>query len=368
MSRTEVTIVGAGMIGLTLANRLAQAGIRVHLIEKNKPNVDVENSVDPVRVSAITLKSRDLLKSVCAWDLLTTQHVTPFSKISAWIQATGADIHFDSQDTGKKQLGFIVHNAALIQALWGLAEKNSLIDIASELPPQVQNLMIGADGGRSEVREKFEFDYVERSYGQRAIVATVHTENPHHNTAYQSFLNTGPLGILPLHDPHRMSIVWSADDNEADKLMALSEAEFDRALSNALSMKLGKISLISMRTQFPLTMRHAKNYVKEGVVLIGDAAHTIHPLAGQGANLGFYEVRVLSQVLIDAFSKGKDLKALSVLRSYERECKFKNTAMLYAMQAFRSLFCHECSVLITALSWGFGFFNQSHFFKKRMLL
>lgn len=364
MQKQNVTIVGAGMVGLALASRLAQAGIRVTLIERQQPDL----AFDPgtaMRVSALNLASRDVLKSLGVWHKLRRECVKPFSKITAWTQSNSGDIHFDAADNAKKYLAYVVENREVVRVLWECIAHNPSVKIEISnnhelnIDHQDESLIIGADGATSQVRAQANIAFQERAYGQKAIVARVHAHKPHHNTAYQNFLKTGPLGVLPLHDPHSVSIVWSADDADAQQLMTMDEAQFNIRLSNALDLRLGKLTLQSERQVFPLIMRHATTYIKPGIALIGDAAHTIHPLAGQGVNLGLQDVVVLAECLIKAFKKGLPLGSLGVLRPYERVRKQDNANMLAVMQVFR-YHGHQFGP-------GFGLLDRCYPFKKRVL-
>lgn len=341
---SQVTIIGAGMVGLTLANILAQTGIHVTVMERQLPKrIDAHDEHDffPARVSALNLSSRDLLKKIGVWDRIRSQCLSGFSEIEAWTHDVGSALHFDAAALAHRYLGYIVENRELVRALWEMAESNK--NITFQYPIQLMTLsdiknsglIIGADGAESWVRQQAGIDCCQRSYGQQAIVATLSTQKPHHFKAYQRFLKTGPIGVLPLHDPHQVSIVWSADDDYADALMVLDDVAFSRALSNALNLHLGKMALLTKRLLFPLIMRHAKQYVKSNVVLVGDAAHTIHPLAGQGVNLGFKDIVELSNQLISLSIKGCALSDVRALRAYERHRRADNTVMHAAMLAFR---------------------------------
>lgn len=364
---SQVTIIGAGMVGLALANKLAAMDIGVTLIESRLPDLDfsIDAHRHTQRVSALGLASRDLLQSINAWEALRAACITPFSKIEAWSHESGQKVHFDAAEIGKKQLGYIVENREVVRVLWQCAEQHPLITI--ECPKQLTTLddmreqtqlIVAADGGNSWVRRQAGIDCSERSYGQTAIVATIQSAKPHQNTAYQSFLKTGPLGVLPLHDPHQLSIVWSADDDYAAELIAMNDTAFNRALSNALDLRLGKLELMTERKTFPLIRRHAKQYAQPGLVLIGDAAHTIHPLAGQGVNLGFKDVKALAAQLGKAQQKEQPLGSLNALRHYERERKVDNQRMHLAMQLFRD---HA-----TQLAWGFGVVDKQPWLKKKV--
>ena len=337
---SSVTIIGAGMIGLTLAHILAQAGMHVTVMEQQVPTF-IADDHSPARVSALTLTSRDILKKIGVWDSIRSQCLSGFSDIEAWVHDRGSAIHFEAANLGHRYLGYIVENRELVRVLWEMAEHHSHITL--QCPIQLTalsdinnaSLIIGADGAESWVRKQAGIECYQRSYGQQAIVATLTTEKSHHFKAYQRFLTTGPIGVLPLHDSHHVSIVWSADDDYANTLMTLDEASFNRALSNALDLCLGRMTLITKRWLFPLVMRHAKQYVKSNVILVGDAAHTIHPLAGQGVNLGFKDVMELAERLIAAHAKRQALQDVRALRAYERHRRADNTAMHAAMLAFR---------------------------------
>lgn len=333
----SVVIIGGGMVGLALANKLAQSGIAVDLYEHHQPELDFVPGTSE-RVSAITLQSRQLLQSLGTWDALREAAVAPVTQIDAWTYTNSGRVQFAAADIGQRNIAFIIENREIQRVLWQAASDNPHImihtDSIDELPEA--KLVIGADGGRSRVRALAGIELRERAYGQHAIVATLATTKPHQQHAYQNFLQTGPLGVLPLADPHHVSIVWSAEDTYAHELMNMDEASFNIAVSNALDLTLGKLTLMSKRHLFPLIMRHAQQYVKPGIALVGDAAHTIHPLAGQGVNLGFKDVLVLAEQLITAESQSQPLGAFNVLRKYERARKAENTLMSATMQLFRS--------------------------------
>ena len=325
-STRKIAIIGAGMVGLSLANRLAQENVDVIVYESQHPLKRKPSN----RVSAINLVSCDFLKELGAWQQLQQTSVTPFSKMQVWCVDSAAEITFDACEVGRKQLGFIVENDEMVRVLWGMAEAHDQIELRcpqslTELPKA--DLVIGADGGRSWVRDQAGIAFSERAYGQEALVAVLKTTKPHANTAYQAFSSTGPLGVLPLDDPHHVSIVWSADYTKARALQAMTDARFAMAFTNMMHEKLGRCQLISKRQVFPLTMRHAQQYLKDNVVLVGDAAHSIHPLAGQGVNLGF----------ADAASLAQQFESQRSLRRFERERKFANSVMIAAMLAFKTV-------------------------------
>ncbi len=358
----KIKIIGAGMVGLALANKLAQTGFVVELVEHAHPNLDFEPGVSR-RFSALSLASRDLLKSLGVWQAIRRPCVEPFSKIHAWTQSTNGQLNFDAADIGKRYLAYVVENREIVRVLWERAAQDKRIDILDECKNRMSldaaPLVVGADGAHSQVRRDAQINFKERSYGQHAIVATVHSHKPHHNSAYQNFLRTGPLGVLPLPHPHHVSIVWSAEDDTAQALMEMNEAKFNNALTNALDVRLGKLTVQGERTLFPLMMRHADVYVKSGIALVGDAAHTVHPLAGQGVNLGFQDVAILADCLEKASQKKRALGDLSVLRQYERIRRIENGNMLTAMQLFRN-HGHQ-------LGLGFGLLDRIAFMKNKFM-
>ena len=329
-----VTIVGAGITGLALAHILAQANISVTVIEQQP------RQWSPIRVSALNRSSCDFLKNIGAWQSIQADRLTGFSTIEAWVHDSQSAIHFDAANQGQRYLGYIVLQDELVRVLWGMATVNKNITLHCPLTLTAlsdikdTSFIVGADGATSWVRQHVGIDCEQRTYGQKAIVATVMTEKPHGAVARQRFLKTGPLGVLPLSDPYHVSIVWSSDDDDADTLMSFDELAFNRALSNALELQLGYMKLITKRYVFPLVMRHAKQYVTSNVILVGDAAHTLHPLAGQGVNLGLKDVMNLSQRLIALHEKGQWRDDTRELRAYERERRTDNSIMQAIMWAF----------------------------------
>lgn len=374
----DVVIVGAGIAGSSLAMSLSGNGLRIAVIEaqslelsslSTEPNV---HNFD-ARVSALTPRSRSLLNSLGAWSAIENYRLCTYTHMTVWdAQGTG-QIEFDSAEVDGAALGHIVENCAIVNAL--VEQMQTAADITlldsqtlqgctrtdaskghsertSEAPGEIRvelsggeqlcaPLLVAADGALSRVRELFEFETREWDYGHRAIVATIQVEHPHQETAWQSFSLDGPLALLPLpstDDEHYCSIVWSQRDEATDKLLALDDAAFCAALQRAAENRLGKVLASSKRFAFPLRQRHAVDYVQPGVALIADAAHTIHPLAGQGINLGLQDVAVLAEELLSAHSRGLGLGEPAVLQRYQRRRKGENLLMMAAMDGFKRLF------------------------------
>jgi 2-polyprenylphenol 6-hydroxylase len=372
-----IVIIGAGVVGLVLANALARANLPVTVVETSLPDLHWDNSQLDARVSAINAVSQQILMNLGVWSRIDPAAYAPLRALQVWDSSGGGAIHFDSADIGEPQLGFIVENRALIKALWETAESLSQVTILAPRQPvkiihsltqlQLQledqtvipaQLIVGADGGHSWVREEMSINSRERSYEQQALVAVAHTVRAHQNTGWQSFLPAGPLGVLPLADNQTTAIVWSNTLLEAQRLMGLPVMDFNDELSAALNHRLGAMTLLTPLKLIPLVMRHAQEYVLPRLALIGDAAHTIHPLAGQGVNLGFLDAAVLAQVIIEARQKQQDIGSLRVLRRYQRWRKGDNTLMLAAMSGFKELFAQNSPWIVQLRSQGLNLTNR----------
>lgn len=368
--KTDLVIVGGGLVGCALACALAETGLKIAMVEaKPLPATDKSEDAYDYRVSALTHASRSLLEQVGAWRHVDLSRVAPFRQMHVWDAAGGGDIHFDSADIGEAMLGCIAENDNLQRALlarlaetdavtWyrpervrGIQVGSSDIRIQLDTTTLTARLAIGADGTHSPLRGMAGIECARVDYEQRALVATVKTEKPHADTAWQRFLPEGPLAFLPLPE-QRCSIVWSTSHAQADVLLGLDEPRFADELAYAFEAKLGAITWVGERAAFPLTSTHADSYIGERLVLAGDAAHTIHPLAGQGVNLGFLDVGVLAEVLGDALNTSRDIASRRVLRRYERWRKGHNMLMRGAMDGFKWLF--ENPRPIVQLARGFG--------------
>lgn len=368
----DVVIVGAGIAGSALACALADTRLRVALIEVQplatampQPVAGV-NGFDP-RVSALTVASQQLLARLGAWDLIAAQRVSGYREMQVWDADGTGSIHFDCADIHQPVLGHIVENRLITAAL---AQQLPLIGNVSVLAPQQlqsmepraggghhlqlesglaleADLVVGADGAMSIVRKLMGLKTREWDYGHHAIVATIETTRPHQLTAWQRFMPSGPLAFLPLAtglpkpgdgSQQFCSIVWSAESDYAQQLMALDDAAFRVALAGAFEHRLGDIASISKRFMFPLKQRHAVDYIAPGIALIGDAAHTIHPLAGQGINLGLLDVIALAESLQHASARGLACGDMAVLGRYQRARKGHNLLMMGVMEGFKRLF------------------------------
>lgn len=364
----DVAIVGGGLVGSALALALAELPLSVAIIEsqsqegqKRQPVAvrDVAN-VD-ARVSAITEASRRFLSDLNAWDRLLAGRVEAYRQMVVWDGEGTGEIVFHADDLQVPQLGHILENQVLVRALLEALEDQervTVLDLVRVKGWQSQNgagllqlddgravraaLVVGADGARSKVRHWAGLPVREWDYQQQAIVCTVRTEFSHRHSAWQRFTRAGPLAFLPLAvesgDDHYVSIVWSQDTAEADRLMELEDSAFCVALERALESRLGRIESASRRQALALRQCHAKRYTAAGVALVGDAAHSIHPLAGQGVNLGFADAAVLADEIRRGVVRGLTPGDLSVLGRYERRRKGDNLAMMAGMEGFKRLF------------------------------
>lgn len=359
----DLIIVGAGLTGAALACAIAQlpraTSLSIALIEADTGLVHFEgNNFDP-RVVALTQASQDLLQRIGAWQAICRARACAYTDMQVWDGEGTAEIHFNAADVRASHLGHIVENSVVLAALrQQLTQHNNirLIQPARvtrmELSPtpslQLDNgqiisaaLVIAADGANSKVRELAHFDTREWDYHQMAIVTTVQTQLPHQSTAWQRFMRTGPLAFLPLpciDDKHFCSIVWSLDTECVDEIMQLSDEDFCSRLGRVFEYKLGDVVHTAERFAIPLRQRHAKEYCVPGVALVGDAAHNIHPLAGQGVNLGLLDVTALVAEIDRALERNIPLNDFSMLRRYQRQRLAGNLGMMSAMEAFKRLF------------------------------
>lgn len=373
----DVLIVGGGVVGLTAALAMAMRNYSVALIDAQV--LEAKNIQQDIRVYAINQASERLLNKLNAGQHLDKRRLTPYRKMHVWDGVSKAAIDFDARTIAAPSLGTIMEECVLKQAL--LQEITQYINISlfpNAAITEVVNLPVGiqisdastiwqgqllmiADGANSPLRQKLQVALTSWSYNQQAIIATVTTEQPHKNTAFQIFNPDGPLAFLPLANPNHCSIVWSIDNARAKELMSLDEAAFNIQLSKAFEHHLGETNLISPRHQFPLQMRHAKDYSGANWLLLGDAAHTIHPLAGLGLNLGLADISCWLECLDN--SKGK-LTSKKVLGAYQRNRKHSVWQTILLMEGFKQLFGNSNAALSTVRGLGLRISNDVHFLKR----
>jgi 2-octaprenylphenol hydroxylase len=380
MKRPVICIVGGGMVGCVLAGLLGRDTRypgSIILIEAGMPP-EPGNSYD-LRVVALSAASQRILDATGAWETIAETRISPYREMQVWDAESKpgfpGSIRFSSAEVGEATLGHIVENQLIRQSLWRQLDKmdNVIIrpdcrvkelDIGDDKASLVlengdlveSTLVVAADGAGSPLRGMAGIETTGWSYQQKAVVTHVHSELPHCETAWQRFLPTGPLAFLPLADG-RSSIVWSTTVDEADRLLKLDEGNFLAELEAASDGVLGKLSACAKRAAFPLRLLHAQNYCLQRLALIGDAAHAIHPLAGQGANLGFMDAAALHETLINALLADEDPGDRLVLRRYERWRKGDNMMMLAAMDGIKRLFSNNDRALGRVRSLGLSLVN-----------
>lgn len=373
----EVIIVGGGMVGATLAALLGKAGVSVALLDARAEPLDVEavgRGQPAMRVSALTPVSQRLLQGLGAWSWMQARRVTPYHHMQVWDSEGSGEVAFTAEQAGVPVLGHIVENDVILAALEArLAE---LPTVAVRLGARVSGLeakgvarevlledgrrltaplVVAADGAQSPMRTLAGIEVNAHDTGHMAVVTTVRTERAHGGVARQVFLPTGPLAFLPLTvegDDRFCSIVWSTSPQEAARLVELSPDALGHALTAAFESRLGGVEVVDRALAVPLTQRHAKTYGQAGLVLVGDAAHSIHPLAGQGVNLGLMDVAVLAEEVLTARQRGMSMGHESVLARYTRRRRGDNAAMLALMDGFRLLFGSRHPVVTLVRNFG----------------
>ena len=394
LTEFQVVIVGAGMVGNALAAGLANSNISVAIVEPNAaqqpPEVISECDQFDTRVSAITAQSESLLTQLGAWELINLERKSPYQGMTVWDGDGTGEVNFNASELHVPCLGTIVENREVVWALQQRVEHASNITIIRDYVSHINNqdeqgltpvflasgrelktqLLVGADGALSRIKQWGEFANCEWDYQHQAIVATIELEQSHQYTAWQRFRQEGPLAILPLaaNNDKTCSIVWSTHSEECEHLLTLSDDEFCAELGQAFEHRLGSVLSVGPRAAFPLRQRHAKNYVVAGIALVGDAAHTIHPLAGQGVNLGFKDVAALSEELLRAHKQGLNLGDLAVLQRYQRRRQADNLMMMSAMEGFKRLFAAEQPIIRLLRNQGMRLFNRVSAIKQHVVM
>ena len=381
----DIVIAGGGMVGTSLARLLAGIGTgsrpcRIALLDRvafepDKTLFHVQPERYDPRVSALTQASKALFSELKVWRYIVDMRQCPYGEMHVWDAEGTGSIQFRAHEVHQPDLGSIVENSVISSALHqGLNEQSNLtyfapfnltsvkrdesgtLLIGSEDGSAVRaKLLVAADGANSRIRQLAGFATREWEYGHDAIVTTVQTEKPHRATAWQRFIHTGPLAFLPLagdKEQRHCSIVWSVVTSEAERLMGLSGTQFNDALTSAFESKLGTVRCSDKRFRVSLRQRHATEYISDGIVLIGDAAHTMHPLAGQGVNLGFQDVIALSEELYAGLNAGRQVNDLRILERYQRRRKPHNLRMMWVMEGFKHLFAGRSPAKVWLRNFG----------------
>ncbi len=365
----DIAVSGAGIVGLTAACLFARQGMTVCVL-CDGPLPDWNPDTFHPRVSTLNMASIRIFEHLDAWRAIMDRRTSPFTRMEVWEHGTGAQITFDARDMGARQLGVIVENDAVIATLQDRLHENHNVTVLENAVLEhrfaenaglilrtgcgktiICQLLVGADGAHSATRVLCAIPGTYLDFEQHAIVTALETADHHAHTAWQAFLPSGPAALLPLADG-RCSLVWSCDNAVHETLMILDDPDFCERISDIFATRLGRAVGCETRHAFPLRQHHADTYVARRTVLVGDAAHLIHPLAGLGANIGIQDAAALSQIVETARSRGRDFHSHSVLRRYERWRKGENALVLNTTRGFKTLYGSGAKTLIAARQGG----------------
>ncbi|MCX7514018.1 UbiH/UbiF/VisC/COQ6 family ubiquinone biosynthesis hydroxylase [Frateuria sp. STR12] len=393
-SLLDVAVVGGGMVGAAAALALARAGFSTALLEARPPAPwRAEDEVD-LRVVGLAPSSVALLDSLDVWASIRERRAASYARMHVWDARSGAAIEFDATAEGRAWLGWIAENSLVQWTLWQALEAAGVqrhcpaqvtgfqahadritLDLAGDglsnpesripNPGLSARLLVAADGAGSPLRQLAGLETHGHDYGQRGVVAHVATERPHQHTAWQRFLPGGPLALLPLADG-RSSIVWSLPEAEAQRVLALDDAAFCAELGVASDFRLGPVLSTTRRAAFPLKLQLADRYQAERLVLLGDAAHAVHPLAGQGVNLGLRDVAELRDTLVAARAAGRDIAAPHVLRRYARRRHSADTLDARGFDALARIYAWQAPPLVAARALGVRLVDRLAPLKRRL--
>jgi 2-octaprenyl-6-methoxyphenol hydroxylase len=374
----EALIVGGGLVGLTLASALAGAGLPVAVVDRADPAATVAPEFDG-RATAIAHASARVLQGVGLWE-----GVAPHASAINDIRVSDGDsllfLHYDHREVGDEPLGHIIENRYLRLAMFERARSLEALELlapmeivattrtADGVTAELSDgriirarLLLACDGRNSSIREAAGIGVTRLRYNQTSIVCAVFHELPHNNVAHERFLPGGPFAILPMLDVdgrHRSAIVWSDHDDLVPAIMALDDAAFVAELAPRFGDILGPLEMASRRWSHPLSLSHAQTYIGQRLALVGDAAHAIHPIAGQGLNMGIRDIAALAEVIIDARRLGRDIGSPDILADYERWRRFDNMVLAVVTDVITRLFSNDVAPLRTVRSIGLGAVNR----------
>ncbi len=381
----DVVVVGGGITGIVLSVLLAQQRLSVTLIDHKDTLVPESCDADP-RALALTLATRQILSHIGAWSCLPGDRIGQFTCMQVWDENGSGEVQFDSHQINVARLGHIVE-ASVLQAALITAIKNqpdiqvlapvTLTDIQTDADSVIvhlrdgrrlrSRLIVGADGRHSALRQLAGIGFNSEDYDQLAICSVVKTELPHKDTARQRFLTDGTLAFLPMAEATQSGIVWSTQTEQAERLLQLEQAEFMLELADGFQQRLGRVVECGPRMHYPLSYGSAESYVQPRIALVGDAAHVVHPLAGQGANLGILDAAALSQTLSETSARQRDIGSLSALRRYERWRKGENRLMMQVLTGFKQAFTQQTEPVKWLRNTGMQLTNRVPMIKRQIM-
>ena len=383
----EAIIVGGGVAGASLALLLGQAGMRICLLDKGSPSRVHPTDRFKGKTASLNLASINLFKKMGIWEKVD-QHSEEFTNIEVWDSEGSSAITFNAQDISESKLGKVAHNNNILSSIFELLNKLPTIDLLEnesvlsinndaeliEIKTEsglslTANLVVGSDGSMSSIRSLSSIPIRTWSYDQTAIVSILDSEIPINKTAYQIFTSTGPIALLPVivEGEDLASLIWSADKVYAEKLLTLEDSEFLEELRLKTEGKLGKFKICEAISSFPLHQLHAKEYFAERTVLVGDSAHTIHPLAGQGLNLGLSDVIDLSERILSLRREGRDIADAKMLKAYSDSREKVNLRMVALMEGFKRGFGSKNPWVKLGRNVAFSVANETTFLKKKFI-
>ena len=382
MNGYDCIVVGGGMVGAAAALSLAELGLHVVVVEKSVSDAFDETAPYDLRVSAISLGSQFLLEQLDAWHEIVNKRVAPYSRLGVWEEEISY-AEFNANELNQPYLGHIVENRLIQLSLWEKLKAHSRVTIkcpqkvctltntehqvtlALENEELNAKLLIAADGAHSNVRQMTGIGVTGWQYGQSAMLIHVETELAQQNITWQQFRPSGPVAMLPLQG-NQASLVWYHHAKEIERLNGLSNDALTKEVMQSFPKRLGRIKVLN-KGSFPLARQHANQYVQQRVVLLGDAAHTINPLAGQGVNLGFKDVSALRNVLGDAIGNNKSWYSEEVLMRYQKVRKQDNLMMMSAMDSFYCTFSNNFLPMKIARNIGLFAANRAGGLKRKAL-